>query len=94
MLKLEWDVRRARQNEAKHGVSLERATQVFDGPKLVLTEDAAHSRFEMRYFAFGEVDGGILTVPFAARDERVRIFGAGYWRKGKVFYEQASRLPR
>ena len=94
MLKFEWDVRKARENEAKHGVSFERATRVFDDPKLVLAEDATHSRSEVRYFAFGQVDGGVLTVRFAVRDERVRIIGAGYWRKGRAFYEQTNRLPR
>jgi uncharacterized protein len=37
----EWDKRKARENEAKHGVSFEQATQVFEDPQLVLAEDAA-----------------------------------------------------
>ncbi|MBM4269255.1 MAG: BrnT family toxin [Deltaproteobacteria bacterium] len=63
-----------------------------DDPRLVLAEDAAHGRSESRYFAFGRVGGGILTVRFAVRGERVRFIGAGYWRKGKAFYEQANRV--
>lgn len=29
------------------------------------------------------VEGGVLTVRFAVRAERIRIIGAGYWRKGR-----------
>lgn len=53
-----------------------------------------HSRTETRYFAFGRVRGDVLTDRFTVRGERVRIIGAGFWRKGKVFYEQANRLHR
>lgn len=93
-MEFEWDPRKARENEIKHGVSFDLATTVFDDPDLVLAEDADHSAGEQRYFAFGRVDGGVLTVRFTVRSDRVRIIGAGYWRKGKVFYEQAHRLRR
>ena len=29
------------------------------------------------------VEGGVMTVRFTYRDGSIRIFGAGYWRKGK-----------
>ena len=93
-MEFEWDERKARDNVAKHGVSFELATQVFDDRRLVLAEDATHSRSENRYFAFGRVGGGVLTVRFVLRGERVRTIGAGYWRKGKAFYEQANRIHR
>jgi hypothetical protein len=35
-----------------------------------------------------------LTVRFVIRGDRIRIIGAGYWRKGKLFYEQANRIRR
>jgi hypothetical protein len=89
-----WDDWKARENIAKHGVSFELATRAFEDPKLVLAEDLVHSRTEPRYFAFGKVRGGVLTVRFTVRGDRVRIIGAGFWRKGKVFYEQANRLHR
>ena len=46
---------------------------------------------ERRYFCFGLVGGGVMTVRFTWRARRVRIFGAGYWRKGKQIYEQQNR---
>lgn len=93
-MEFEWDARKAAQNVREHGVTFEAATHAFDDPDLVLAEDAAHSQSEQRYFAFGRVNRGILTVRFVIRDDRIRIIGAGYWRKGKVFYEQANRLQR
>jgi uncharacterized DUF497 family protein len=34
---------------------------------------------------------GVMTVRFTWRDNRIRIFGAGYWRKGKTVYERANK---
>jgi hypothetical protein len=31
-----------------------------------------------------------MTMRFTWREGRIRIFGAGYWRKGKTIYEQQS----
>jgi uncharacterized DUF497 family protein len=72
----EWDQRKARDNEVKHGVSFRLAARVFDDPNLVLAEDTSHSGHEPRYLAFGRVGEGILTVRFTIRGERIRIFGA------------------
>lgn len=63
-----------------------------DDPRLVLAEDAEHGLAEPRYFAFGMVHGGVLTVRFTIRGDRVRLIGAGYWRRGKHFYEKTHRL--
>jgi uncharacterized DUF497 family protein len=70
-VEFEWDERKDRENTAKHGVSLQEATKAFDDPRLVLAEDAEHSAGERRYFAFGRVGGGVLTVRFTLRGERV-----------------------
>jgi uncharacterized DUF497 family protein len=94
MLTFEWDRDKARANFMKHGVTFETARRAFDDPDLILAEDADHSAIEMRYFAFGRVHGGILTVRFTVRLDRVRILGAGFWRKGRLFYEQANHLRR
>ena len=57
----------------------------------MIAEDLSHSADEQRYFCFGRVTGGILTVRFTYRMGRVRIIGAGYWRKGRKAYEEANR---
>jgi uncharacterized DUF497 family protein len=64
---------------------------VFFDPRRVSAEDLDHSGSERRYFCFGIVDDGVITVRFTWRGNAIRIFGAGYWRKGKRIYEQQNR---
>lgn len=46
---------------------------------------------EQRYFCFGKVDSGVMTVRFTMRKNYIRIIGAGYWRKGKKIYEENKK---
>lgn len=87
----EWDESKNRSNMAKHGVDFGSAQQAFLDPQRIIAEDLQHSRREARYFCFGKVGSGILTVRFTIRDTNIRIIGAGYWRKGKAIYEQEAR---
>jgi uncharacterized DUF497 family protein len=66
----------------------------FADPKRVIAEDLSHSSSEKRYYCFGRVGDGILTVRFTYRIEVIRIFGAGHWRKGKRIYERENPLHR
>jgi uncharacterized DUF497 family protein len=86
----DWDPAKDRINRTKHGVSFTQAQHAFLDPRRVIAEDLDHSDAERRYFCFGFVDGGVMTVRFTYRDGRIRIFGAGYWRKGKRIYEQQN----
>lgn len=86
----EWDDRKNAANRDKHGVSFEKAQHAFLDPQRVIAEDTTHSAGESRYFCFGWVDGGVLTVRFTHRESVIRIIGAGYWRKGKAIYEQQN----
>jgi len=36
--------------------------------------------------------GGVLTVRFTYRNNRIRIIGAGFWRKGKDIYEKQNKI--
>jgi len=87
----EWDDAKVRLNRKKHGVSFALAQHAFLDPKLVIAEDLRHSGTERRYYGFGWVGGGVMTVRFTWREQRIRIFGAGYWRKGRTIYEQQNR---
>jgi len=73
------------------GVSFAEAQYAFFDPRRVIAEDLDHSGTEARYFRFGQVGGGVMTVRFTWRHGRIRIIGAGYWRKGKTIYEQQNR---
>ncbi|HEY7389038.1 MAG TPA: BrnT family toxin [Bryobacteraceae bacterium] len=87
----EWDEAKDRANRAKHGVSFAQAQEAFFDPRRVIAEDLDHSGTEQRFFCFGRVGGGVMTVRFTWREGRIRIFGAGYWRKGRAIYERANR---
>lgn len=84
----EWDPRKDIQNQNKHGVSFELAQYVFSDFHRVIAQDLNHSVKEERYYCFGKIDNEVLTVRFTYRGNKIRIFGAGYWRKGKKIYEK------
>jgi len=88
----EWDDNKDIENQCKHGVSFATAQYAFSDSKRVIAEDSTHSEDEKRYYCFGFVDGGIMTVRFTWRDGIIRIFGAGYWRKGRAIYDQENNL--
>ncbi len=88
----EWDARKDADNQVKHGVPFVLAQYAFADSKRVIAEDTAHSRGEQRYFCFGRVGKGVLTVRFTYRPGVIRIFGAGYWRKGKMIYERENQV--
>lgn len=86
----EWDEVKNLANLQKHGVSFYEAQYAFLDKERVIAEDLSHSSKERRFYCFGlnEERNGILTVRFTYRSGRIRIIGAGYWRKGKKIYEQ------
>ena len=88
----EWDLVKDAENLAKHGVPFVLAQYAFVDPKRVIAEDTSHSANETRYFCFGQVNGGIMTVRFTHHTGTIRIFGAGYWRKGKAIYERENQI--
>jgi uncharacterized protein len=93
-VRFEWDERKNAANVAKHHVSFFEAQLAFADPRRVIARDLAHSGSEERFYCFGLVAGGVMTVRFTYRQNAVRIIGAGYWRKGKAVYEQENQLHR
>ena len=83
-----WDLERESSNIEKHGVDFTAALKVFLDPRRKIFTDSQHSNDEQRYFCIGKVGDRIMTVRFTYRDEIIRIFGAGYWRKGRRYYEK------
>ena len=84
----EWDPDKDRQNQEKHGIPFELAQYAFADPKRLILKDLDHSEHEDRFYCVGMVGEGIMTVRFTYRDDVIRIFGAGYWRRGKQLYEK------
>lgn len=89
-LLFEWDPVKNIFNQLKHGISFEDAKKAFEDPLRIVTDDLEHSKGEKRYFCLGKIETGILTVRFVKRSGRIRIFGAGFWRKGKKRYEKEN----
>jgi len=90
----EWDPAKNIANQQKHHVAFEEAQFAFGDAKRIIAEDLTHRSIEMRYYCFGYVNGGVMTVRFTYRNKKIRIFGAGYWRKGKKIYEEANSLHK
>jgi hypothetical protein len=92
MTRFEWDPAKDTENRQKHGVGFADAQFASADPRRVIAEDLSHGGTERRYFCFGLVGGGVLTVRFTCRPGVIRIFGAGYWRKGKGICEQGHQV--
>ncbi len=88
----EWDSAKDQLNLKKHDVSFALAQLAFLDHYRVILEDLEHSDEEKRYYCLGRVSGGIMTVRFTYRKSKIRIIGAGYWRKGKRIYEKENKI--
>jgi uncharacterized DUF497 family protein len=88
----EWDPDKDAENQRKHGVSFSQAQTAFLDSGRGIARDLEHSRKEPRFYCFGRVTDGVLTVRFTYRANVIRIIGAGYWRKGKKLYEAHSKV--
>ena len=90
--RFEWDEEKDKENQAKHNVPFVIAQQAFLDPHRVIAEDIAHSSEENRHYCIGRVGSGIMTVRFTYRGNVIRIYGAGYWRKGRKIYEDQNNV--
>ncbi len=88
----EWDDGKNIENQKKHGISFEEAQYAFFDYHRVIAEDVAHSQQEKRFYCFGQLGDATVTVRFTYRHEKIRIIGAGYWRKGREIYEKENNL--
>jgi uncharacterized DUF497 family protein len=90
--KFEWDSEKDLRNQQKHRVAFRDARRAFADPNRIIYEDMDHSTpTETRYFCVGLVENRVMTVRFTLRNRRIRIFGAGYWRKERKLYEERNR---
>jgi uncharacterized DUF497 family protein len=84
----EWDESKNKLNVAKHGLDFAMAQFVFSDERRIVYQDIAHSGSENRFYCIGALSSGIATVRFVYRNGKIRIIGAGFWRKGKKLYEK------
>jgi uncharacterized DUF497 family protein len=88
----EWDENKNRFNQKKHNISFEEAQYAFSDSKRIIAKDLEHSKIEKRFYCFGKVGDNIVTVRFTYRNNKIRIIGAGFWRKGKQLYEKENKI--
>ena len=84
----EWDETKNLENQAKHGVSFEEAQFAFADPNRLIVRDVTHSAVENRLYCIGSIGRGVVMVRFTYRGSTIRIYGAGFWRKGRRLYAQ------
>ena len=74
----DWDLRKAKSNRAKHGVSFEEASTVFGDPLSLTIADPSHSRWaEERLVTIGSSYlGRLLVIVHRDEDESIRIISA------------------
>jgi uncharacterized protein len=73
-----WDDAKNRNNQRRHGVSFDEATELFQSGKDYLEIfDIEHSLAEDRFIAIGPVRRGLILIVWTERDEeKVRIISA------------------
>ena len=91
-MNFDWDEHKARSNLAKHGVSFQTATVVFDDPNaLVDIDDSDPADERWRIIAIAAAD--VLLVVYAERDgDVIRIISARKATRHEQdrYYRQAS----
>ena len=76
-MKLEWDPKKAAENERKHQVSFHEASTVFGDPLAITFTDPDHSKAEYRFLTYGMSRfNRLLIVSHTEREGRVRIITA------------------
>ena len=77
-LVFEWDPRKARINQHKHGVSFDEASTIFDDPLARIFADEDHSNGEEREIIVGHsiLDRCLLVSFSETSKDRVRIISA------------------
>ena len=88
----EWDEEKEKNNQVKHKVSFLLAQRAFLDPHRVIVEDLSHSTKEERFYCIGRINDGIITARFTYRGNVIRIYGAGYWRRGRKIYEEQNKI--
>ena len=88
-MKFEWHSKKDQENRTLHGIGFDEAKRAFYDPGRIIFSDSKHTTVaEKRYFCIGKITEGICTVRFTVRGDKIRIFGAGLWRKGRKRYEE------
>jgi len=89
-LRFNWDLAKAEENLAKHGVSFEEASTVFRDPLSQTGRDPDHSVGEERFVIFGlSSSGRLMVVAHAEHNDTIRLISARLATPGeRTIYEE------
>ena len=82
MALFEWDEKKNKANEEKHGLRFEDATKVFDDPDRI--QYIASKGNERRFITVGKVIKIIVAVVYTVRSGMLRIISARQARKSEI----------
>jgi uncharacterized protein len=72
----EWDDAKAEANWRKHEVRFEHAAEACEAPHALIELDDGEDYGEDRFILIGQAAGGVLTVVYTERTDRIRIISA------------------
>jgi uncharacterized protein len=93
----DWDEKKNERNIKEQGISFNEARKAFFDENRIIIDDVKHSENERRLFCIACITDPetktkrVITVRFTYRDDVIRIIGAGFWRKGREFYEKENQ---
>ncbi|GJM36526.1 MAG: hypothetical protein DHS20C18_55270 [Saprospiraceae bacterium] len=82
MALFEWDEKKNKTNQEKHGLSFEDAKNVFDDPHRIQYINTRGN--ERRFITVGKVIKFIITVVYTVRTGLLRIISARQARKSEI----------
>ena len=87
-----WDEKKRKLNLAKHGIDFRDAEGIFDGP-LVTVEDIRKDYGEPRYVALGLLEGIVVSVVYAERNDQVRVISIrkALKHEARFFFSQIGK---
>jgi len=90
-MEFEWDIVKAEQNLAKHGVTFDYATRVFLDPNWIDRADRRRDYIEERRIALGKIEERVFFVAYTLRKDVLRLISArrANPREQRRYYDKA-----
>lgn len=82
-MEFEWDPKKSRENELKHGISFVTALEIWQGRSLSVPQIAKATNGETRGATVGIVAGVLYTAIWTLRDSRIRLISVRRSRNGE-----------
>ncbi len=94
-MNIEWNLKKNKSNQEKHGLSFEDAVLVFQGETVNVLDDR-YDYGEVRYTAFGELMGRAVVIAYTHRENRIRIISMrkANEREKKYYQKRLKEIRR